>query len=83
MVHTGSEIAVEKVQKNDPMPHSAHCQTMISQGTDHAVMELSTGYSIGCANAGLHQCDGNCMDNSCSFISAASAIASAEKLKTL
>ncbi len=86
MVHTGSAQAVEKVQMMDLMLHSEHCEMMMLHGQDHAVMDLSSGHhstshSMGCANAGLHQCDGNCMDNSCSFISAASAITTAENLQ--
>ena len=81
MVHTGSEQAVAKVQMMDLMKHTEHCQMTMLHGQDHAAMDHSTGHSMGCADAGLHQCDGNCMDNSCSVISAASAIASAESLQ--
>lgn len=81
MVHTGSEMAVETVQTIDLMAHSEHCQTMTLHGSVQSDIKHSIGHSIGCTNAGLHQCDGNCMDNSCSFISAASAITSAENQK--
>ncbi len=83
MLHSGSSSSemAEEMQTMDLMQSTDHSQMMMLHNQNHAAMDHSPGHAMGCADAGLHQCDGNCMDNNCSFISAVSAITTTANLQ--